>query len=206
MNNQNKSISNSDSIIQHFEKSDVITESLKQFETPTLTWETRNWITDWTTIRFKKFRSKSLPQLIFEDADFFFLAYENDYFNGRLEKEARELYKSARSIKVPPRNGKKMLVQYAFSYNVKLNRAEFAMMELIPDGSDRGRSNVSLWIDFYVPRSRSHFDKTGYRRFVMGLKSILFNHPLLRMNSLDCERFFNNYKNFDLRRVRMMQL
>jgi hypothetical protein len=177
-----------------------------QNEIPPLTFEMRNWITDWTTIRFKKFRSKSLPQLIFEDADFFFHTYENNYFKGTLADEALELYKRARSIKVPPRNGKKMFVQYAFKYNLKLNRVEFAMMELIPDGSDLGRSNVSSWIDFYVPRSRSHFDKTGYRRFVMGLKSILFKNPLLRMNSLDCELFFNRTRNFDLRRVEVVQL
>ena len=177
-----------------------------QNEIPPLIFGVRNWIMDWTTINYRNHKSRSLPELIFEDADFFFHMYENDYFNGRLEKEANELYRRARSIKVPPRNGKKMLVQYAFSYNVKLDREEFAMMELIPDGSELGRRRLSSWIDFYVPRSRSHLDKTGYRRFVIGLKSILFRNPLLRMNSLDCERFFNNYNNFYLRRVTMMQL
>jgi hypothetical protein len=177
-----------------------------QNEIPPLTFEMRDWITDWTTIRFRKYRSKSLPQLIFEDADFFFHAYENNYFKGTQEKEAEELYRRARSIRVPPRNGKKMLVQYAFNYNLKLERVEFAMMELIPNDSDLGRSNVSSWIDFYVPRSRSHFDKTGYRRFVMGLKSILFGNHSRPMSSLDCELFFSRTRNFDLRRVEVVQL
>jgi hypothetical protein len=163
---------------------------------------------DWTTIRFRKFTSKSLPQLIFEDADFFFHAYENYYFDGNQEQEAEELYRRARSIRVPPRNGKKMLIEYFFHRNVKSRRVEFYKMKLIPDGSDRGRSNVSSWIDFYLPRSprsHSHFDKTGYENFAMGLKSILFNNPVLRMYHNACEEFFNDKNNFDLRRVEEME-
>ena len=162
---------------------------------------------DWTTIRFRKFTSKSLPQLIFEDADFFFHAYENYYFDGNQEQEAEELYRKARSIRVPPRNGKKMLVKY-FSYydrNPK-KKKKFLMMKLIPDGSDPGRHKISSWIDFYVPRSHSHFDKTGYENFVMGLKSILFNNPVLRMYSHNWQEFFDDEDNFDLRRVRDVQL
>ena len=156
---------------------------------------------NWTTINYRNFKSKCLPQLIFEDADFFFHAYENYYFKGTLALEAEEVYLKARSIRVPPRNGQKMLVQYAFKYNLRLNRVEFAMMELIPDGSEQGRSNVSSWIDFYVPRSRSHLDKTGYRRFIVGLKSILFRNPSLKMDMVDCEAFFDDEKKFDMDRA-----
>ena len=53
---------------------------------------------NWTTINFGKFRSKSLPELIFEDADFFFHRMKIYYFNGYLAKEANELYRRARSI------------------------------------------------------------------------------------------------------------
>ena len=160
----------------------------------------------WTTIPFGKHRGKTLPQLIFNDADYYFFLYEKFYFHGDLEKEADYLYPRARSIKVPSKNGKKMLVQYSFKYNAKSKRVEFATMELIPDGSNIEGLNVSSWIDFYVPRSRSHFDKTGYENFVMGLKSILFNNPVLRMYHNACEEFFDDEDNFDLRRVRDVQL
>ena len=156
---------------------------------------------NWTTIRFRKFTSRYLPELIIEDADFFFHAYENNFFHGDLAKEAEELYPRARSIKVPSKNGKKMLVEYLFHPNGK-----FGTMQLIPDGSDIEGIIVSQWIDFYVPRSRSHFDKTGYENFVMGLKSILFNNPVLRMYSHNWQEFFDDEDNFDLRRVRDVQL
>jgi hypothetical protein len=161
---------------------------------------------NWTTIRYRKFTSRYLPELIIEDGDFFFHAYENNFFHGDHEKEADYLYPRARSIKVPSKNGKKMLVQYSFKYNAKSKREEFATMELIPDGSDIEGLIVSQWIDFYVPRSHSHFDKTGYENFVMGLKSILFNNPVLRMYSHNWQEFFDDEDNFDLRRVRDVQL
>ena len=156
---------------------------------------------NWTNIRFRKFTSKSLPQLIFEDADFFFHAYENYYFDGNQEQEAEELYRKARSIRVPPRNGKKMLVKYFSYYDRKSKNDKFLMMKLIPDGSDRGRHKISSWIDFYVPRSYSDFDKTGYENFVVMLKGILFENRSLRMNRQDCEAFFDDEKKFDMDRA-----
>jgi len=160
---------------------------------------------DWTRIHFGNYRGKNLPEIIFEDADYFFFLYENGFFHGDLEKEANYLYPRARSIKVPSKNNKKMLIKYFFNRNEKSRRVKFYKMKLIPDGSDRGRSNVSSWIDFYLPRSPSNFDKTGYENFVMGLKSILFNNPVLRMYHNACEEFFNDKNNFDLRRVEEME-
>ena len=160
---------------------------------------------DWTTIHFGKYRGKNLPEIIFEDADYFFFLYENYFFHGDLEKEANNLYPKARSIMVPSKNGKKMLIEYFFHRNEKSRRVKFYKMKLIPDGSDIEGLIVSQWIDFYVPRSHSHFDKTGYENFVMGLKSILFNNPVLRMYHNACEEFFNDKNNFDLRRVEEME-
>ena len=206
MKKQTESISNLDSIKQHFDKMDSITKSLKLYEIPPLIFGVGNWTMDWTSIRFGKFRGKSLPEIIFVDADYFFYAFENNFFYGDLAKQAEELYRRARSIWVPSRNGQKMLVQYFFDYNPKSKKEEFSMMKLISDGSDLGLPNVSPWIDFFVPRSRSHFDKNGYKNFVVALKGILFGNPSYRMNTQSCELFFNRQRYFDLRRVKMMQL
>ena len=148
---------------------------------------------NWTIVNFGKHKGKCLPQIIFKDADWFFHLYENDYFKGTQAHEANELYLRVRSIKVPPINGKKMLVEYFFHPNGK-----FGTMQLIPDGPDLGRLNVASSIDFYVPRTRSHLDKTGYKNFVFALKAILFRNPSLRMNRRACEAFFNDDENFDL--------
>ena len=200
MQNHTKNTKNLDSNIQHIEISDVITKSVNQHEILPLIFGVRNWIMDWTTINYRNHKSRSLPELIFEDADLFFHMYENNFFRGYLAKEAEVLYRRARSIRVPSRNGQKMLVEYLFHPDGK-----FGTMQLIPDGSDIEGLIVSQWIDFYVPRSHSHFDKTGYENFVMGLKSILFNNPVLRMYSHNWNEFFDDEDNFDLRRVEEME-
>ena len=183
-----------------------ITKSLKQNEIPPLIFGVRNWTMEWTTINYRNHKSESLPQLLFEDADLFFHMYENKFFYYDLAKEAEVLYRRSRSIKVPSKNGQKMLVQYFSYYDRKSKKDKFSMMKLIPDGSDRGRHKISSWIDFYVPRSYFDFDKTGYDNFVVMLKGILFGNRSYRMNRQACELFFNRQRYFDLRRVRMMQL
>jgi len=158
---------------------------------------------DWTTINYRNHKSESLPQLLFEDADLFFYLYENKFFYYDLAKEAEVLYRRARSIKVPPKDGKEMLVKYFSYYDRNSKKKKFSMMKLIPDGSDPGGYKISSWIDFYEPRSYSDFDKTGYKNFVRMLKGILFGN---RSYPLDCELFFNRQRYFDLRRVEELQL
>jgi len=156
---------------------------------------------NYTEINFGKYRGKILPEVILEDADYFFFAYEKYYFEGTLAQEAHELYRRARSIWVPSINGKKMLVEYLFCYNPKFKKKEFSMMKLIPDGFDPMPQKVLPWIDFYVPRSRSNFDKNGYKNFVRGFKSIVFRNPSHQMYRCDCDSFFYDKFNFDLDRM-----
>ena len=125
MNNENESISKLDSIVQPIDKSDVIKKSLKQHEIPPLIFGRRNWTMDWTTINYKNHISESLPELLFEDADLFFHMYENNFFRGYLAKEAEVLYRRARSIKVPPKNGQNMLVKYFSYYDRKFKKKNF---------------------------------------------------------------------------------
>jgi len=153
---------------------------------------------EWSIITFGKHKGKSLPQIMFRDADWFFHAFENGYFKGAYAQEANELFRRARSIRVPQRYGQKMLIEYLTQRDGKSGTGKFATMQLIPDGPDLGRLNVASLIDFYVPRSYSFYDKTGYKNFVFSLKAILFGDPSHRMNRRACEAFFNDDENFDL--------
>ena len=153
---------------------------------------------NWTVINFGKHKGKSLPQIIFRDADWFFHAYENEYFKGIQAREARELYRRARSIRVPLRNGQKMLVEYFIHHDGKSRSGKFGTMRLIPDGPGRGSRNVASSIDFYAPRIYAQYDKTGYKNFVSAFKAIIFGNASRRMNRQACEAFFNDNDNFDL--------
>jgi hypothetical protein len=153
---------------------------------------------EWSLISFGKYKGKSLPQIIFKDADWFFNGYEKGYFKGVLAQEAHELYRRARSIRIPQRNGQKLLVEYHIHHDGKSGKGKFGMMQLITDGFALGRMNVASSIDFYVPRSLATYDKTGYKDFVSMLKAILFGNSSRRMNRRACEAFFNDEANFDL--------
>ena len=152
----------------------------------------------WSEVNFKRHGGCSLPQIIFKDADWFFHAYENGYFKGPVAAEASELYRRARSIKIPQRNGQKMLVAYMPHPDLRSSSGKFGTMRLIADGPGLEDLNVSPVIDFYVPRSMAHYDKAGYKNFVSALKAILWGDPSKRMNRRACEAFFSDDENFVL--------
>jgi hypothetical protein len=152
----------------------------------------------WTKLNFGKHKGLTLPQVILKDADWFFYAYENSFFKGDMAQQAKELYRRARSIRVPSINGEKLLVEYVIHREVNSGKEKFGTMQMIADGPCLGNLKVSSSIDFYTPRLYGKYDKTGYKNFVQALKSILFNNPSHRMNRKACEDFFNCDGNFDL--------
>jgi hypothetical protein len=149
---------------------------------------------NWTTLNFGKHRGKTLPQIIFEDADYFFWAYERDAFKGIQAREAREIYRRARAVRIPEQNGQKMLVEYRF----EPRSGKFATMFLIPDGTIFERQTVSPVIDFYVPRSRGPYDKKGCKNLIFAFKAIYFGEQSHRLSKHACENFFNDDRNFVL--------
>jgi hypothetical protein len=147
----------------------------------------------WTELKWGRHAGKTLPQIIFCDGDWFFWAYEEDKFMGHQAQEACELYRRARSIRVPARNGKRMLVEYIIHYT-----GEFGTMGLIADEPGIEHLNVSDTIDFYVPRFHARYDKMGYNLFVSALTAIFFGNSQLTMDRKTCEAFFNDDSNFYL--------
>ena len=150
---------------------------------------------NWTPVNFGQYRKKpkTLPQIMFSDPDWFFWAYEKGAFKGGLATEARHIYRRARKIKVPQRDGQRMLVKYDPHYTGK-----FGTMQLIPDGPYLVNLNVSPVIDFKIPRIYAQCDKTGNKNFISALKTIYFGDGSKRMDKKACEDFFNDDSNFDL--------
>ena len=66
----------------------------------------------WTVVRFGKYEGKTLPQIIMKDPDWFFWMLPK--FNGKLAKEAEDLARKARAIKIPKGKGKKLRVEYRY--------------------------------------------------------------------------------------------
>lgn len=152
----------------------------------------------WSPLSFGKHKGKTLPQVIFSDPDWFFWAYEEDAFvgKGNIEKEAREIYRKAKSIKVPQVRGEKTVVEYIVHQPSK----KFGTMQFVPasrpkhvGSSPTFRSDV---IDFSVPRQITKFDKLGGKTFVLAFKRIIFGKSKHMMTKKRCEEFFDNEDNF----------
>jgi hypothetical protein len=153
---------------------------------------------NWSILNFGKHKGKSLPQVILHDPDWFFHAYENEYFKGSMAREAQELYRRARSIRVPQINGHEMVVEYIFHQRLPTGIIKFGTMRLIHKQDDIELLNVSPVIDFYIPRSHAQYDKSGYKNFIFAFKAILFDDSSKRMNRRACEEFFDDDENFVL--------
>jgi hypothetical protein len=154
----------------------------------------------WTPLNFSKsHKGKTLPQVIFQDPDWFFWAVEEKIFDDRdyLKREAIEIYEKVKKIRIPQNGEKNLVALYILDDSHK-----FYSLHTIP------QAQVQFWqgqpilhttdsfIDLSVPRRLRGYDKLGYRLFIKDLKSILFGNSNYRMTQRRCEAFFNDDFNF----------
>ena len=155
----------------------------------------------WPKLTFsEEHRGKTLPQVMFSDPDWFFWAMEQGIFEGRgnLKVEAQDIYKKARSIRIPQAEGEDLVAEY-YIYPILEN---FSKFEIVPrarpihNGGNRCfRRDV---IDMTVVRKMQDYDKLGYKRFIWGIKDYVFRNSDIRMTKRRCEEFFSNDENFVL--------
>jgi len=154
---------------------------------------------DWTEVKKGKYNGKTIPQIIFSDPDYFFWAYENNFFKGKLLEEAKEVYSKATSIKIPqPQNGEKLVVEYAFMPS----SGTFCDFKLVPSSRPQHTGSTPTFrndvIDMSIPRQRKEYDKIGYDIFLKRLKFYVFRNSKYRFIKKNCEDFFDNHNNFNL--------
>jgi hypothetical protein len=151
----------------------------------------------WSELKFGKHTGRSLPQVIFRDPDWFFWACETSVFEGKgqLEREAAELNKKARSIRIPSKKGEQLVANYF----VHPPTGKFGRMQIVAsdtaaqDSSPAIRKDV---IDLSMPRQIAPYDKLGCRILISGAKRALFGSRSTRMTRERCEDFFNTPANF----------
>jgi hypothetical protein len=146
----------------------------------------------WSPVTFGKYKGKSIPQIIFEDPDWFYWAYENDKFLGNLLRQAKDVYKKSRNIRVP--KGKKV----RYNYHVDGTSVGFDLESKDSLIGSKISSRCSNNIDMYVPRSIRKYDKLGNKCFVKSIKYHILGDQRLRMTKKRCEDFFNQSSYFDI--------
>lgn len=152
----------------------------------------------WSEVSIGKWRNKSktLPQILVADPDWFFWAIEENIFqtNHYLKKEAQTLNLRARSIIVPEKYAPKDTISYKLMPDGK-----FAGIELIPSTQPRhiGSSTEirTKNLDLSKPRSIKKYDKLGSKLIMKSFKYYWFENKSFSRNKV--ESFFSNYENFE---------
>lgn len=152
----------------------------------------------WSKVYFGKHEGKTLPQILCSDPDWFFWAMENNVFKnkGVLLSEAKDLYKKARSIKIPDNDNKELEVEYVFHQPT----GKFSHFDIVPKGMpahDGSSQTLRLkLIDMSVPRQIAAYDKLGCKHLLLSLKFHLFESKSARLTKKRCEEFFSDESNF----------
>lgn len=154
----------------------------------------------WSTLTFGKHKGKSLPQVIFSDPDWFFWAMEKNVFKdkGKILKEAQEINRKSRKIRIPQKGPEKLVAEYAIHPPTK----KFGDMEILSASHPRHVGSTSTFrsesIDLSKPREIAPYDKLGCNHLIANLKYYLFGNESYRMTKERCEEFFKEDNNFDL--------
>ena len=156
----------------------------------------------WTKLPSSKYKGKTSPQIVLSDPDWFFWAVETAVFKNKdwPEKEAKDVDRKARNIKIPPRHGKNSVAEYTMHPSTgKFCALEIASRNKPPHerSSPTQRKDV---IDLSFPRNLANRDKLGCRLLLKNVKSYIFEGGGIRLTKKECEDFFDDDSNFVLTR------
>ena len=152
----------------------------------------------WDVVDFGKYRGKgkTLPQIVFEDPDWFFWALGEGAFKGALAVEAQDVGRKAQNIKIPGDDNADLVAEYLIHGPTN----KFADLHVVPrsqplheGGSPANRSDR---IDLSFVRRISRYDKTGGKLLVGCVKHIVFGGTRVRLTRQRCEQFFDDPKTF----------
>ena len=152
----------------------------------------------WTILGFGKHKSKTIPQVLFADPDWFFWAMEEDVFikKGALLSEANDIDYKARNIKIPNDEECSLSVDYY----IHRPTGKFSHFDIVPTSQPEhvGSSPAfrSHLVNMSIPRQIAPYDKLGCKHLVSSLKACVFGDKSERMTKSKCEKFFDDPDNF----------
>ena len=158
--------------------------------------QARTGQSNWTALPFGKHQGKSLPEVLFDDPDWFFWAIDRDFLYGRVRSEAEILFCRARNIKIPgnPKEGR--VAEYQFDPFTR----EFSGLRIVPSSKSVGVSASNVYrrdrIDMSVPYKAGYYDKKGCRILVNACERYLFAADDFRPKRERYEEFFSNPDKF----------
>lgn len=152
----------------------------------------------WDVLDFGKYRGKgkTLPQIVFEDPDWFFWALEEGAFKGDLATQAQDVGRKAQNIKIPGNEKGELVAEYL----IHAPTGEFSDLEVVPKSQPPHEGGSRAFredrIDLGFVRRIKGYDKSGGKLLVGSVKYIVFGAARARLTQQRCEEFFDDPKNF----------
>jgi len=154
----------------------------------------------WSIVNFGKYSEmkKSLPEIVFDDPDYFLWGYENNIFRkqGELESQAEELYSKIRAIKIPNNENSELVCE--FCKNLKTGKIDTIQLNYKDGRRDINCVYRESYIDLAFPRE---YDKKVFevtKRLLPQFFQILFDENNIQLPKKICEEFFSDDYNFSI--------
>ena len=138
---------------------------------------------------FGKYKGKTLPEIIVIDLDWFFWVLPKLY--GKIAKEAHDLARKVRAIKIPGPRRKRLEVEYLYERDDRFRGFTFVKAS----GAHHSRWSTRLpHLDLSLCLRRK-YDKRGGRILLRDFRIYYFGKHK-RLTKKRCEKFFSDQRNF----------
>jgi len=127
-------------------------------------------------------KGKTLPQIVFEDPDWFFWALEKGAFKGDLATQAQEVGRKAQNIKIPGNEKGELVAEYL----IQAPTGKFSDLEVVPRSRPPHEGGSPAFsknrIDLGFVRQIKSYDKMGGKLLVGCVKHIVFGGTRVRLD------------------------
>ena len=142
----------------------------------------------WRPMPFGKYEGRTLPQVLFKDADYFFWLLREGALRGALAMQAKHLAKKACRIRIPREPAEAFVVDYFFN-----SENQFSCFSIVPKDAYQSPHVVYRLnhIDFSIIRNHKEYAKGEYKRFLRDFRRVFFGNESASMTKDRCEEFFD---------------
>jgi hypothetical protein len=147
---------------------------------------------NWEILHFGRYTGNTLPQIVLHDPDYFFWGIEEQIFKGKYTDQAAEIDYKARRISIPKTAPDGSHIVYFIDRRGYFSHFEITQSENVYEGPHF----IAEQLDLSIIRRFKHYDKTGNKLMLRGLKYYYFGSADVRLSKRKCEEFFDNDNNF----------
>jgi hypothetical protein len=153
----------------------------------------------WTELSFGEYAGATLPQIVFNDADWFFWSISAGVWatkSARLKQEVDMINRRAQHIAIPNNADHSKQVEY-YIHPSSGRIAGFGIVAKDEPFHEGSTGTIRAdFLNLIYPRVYKPYDKLGCRLIKKGFKINILGNPKAVLTQKFCEEFFDNPDNF----------